>query len=86
MVQFIPCWNMSAQDVTTLSEKQHEIVNYLWDNVGEKTYFKSRYIAADLGFTAPEVGTNMARIIEYDTDLDIERWGYSRGTIWKVTK
>lgn len=77
---------MSAQDVTSLTEKQHEILDYLWESVDDQTYFKSRYIADDLGFTAPEVGTNIARIIDHDVDLNIERWGGNGGIIWKVTK
>ena len=50
-----------------------------------KTYFKSRLIGEELDLSAKEVGTNMSAIREGDVDVDVERWGYSSGTTWKVT-
>lgn len=68
-----------------LSDKQRRILEYLRRNAGSQTYFKSRLIGRELGLTAKEVGANMRAIIEGDTELDVEKWGYSSGTTWKVT-
>jgi hypothetical protein len=68
-----------------LTEKQRRILDYLRENGRTKTYFKSRLIAEDLGLSAKEVGANMTPIVETDVDVDVEKWGYSSGTTWKVT-
>jgi len=68
-----------------LSDKQRRILAYLRENGRMKTYFKSRLIGKDLGLSAKEVGTNMTAICEGEFDVDVEKWGYSSGTTWKVT-
>ena len=68
-----------------LSDKQRRILAYLRENGRMKTYFKSRLIGEELDLSAKEVGTNMSAIREGDVDVDVEKWGYSSGTTWKVT-
>ncbi len=68
-----------------LSEKQRRILEYLRDRADEKTYFKSRLIAEDLGMSAKEVGTNMTALRNGEFDVSVEKWGYSSGTTWMVT-
>lgn len=68
-----------------LSEKQTRILNHLREAAGEQTYFKSRLVAEELDMTAKEVGANMRALLSTDHGLDIEKWGYSSGTTWKVT-
>ena len=70
---------------TDLSDKQRRILGYLRENAETRTYFKSRLIAEDLGLTAKEVGANMRALLNGDLDVDVEKWGYSSGTTWKVT-
>ncbi len=75
----------AASPTTDLSEKQRRILSYLREEGRMKTYFKSRLIGEELGMSAKEVGTNMTAIREGDVDVDVEKWGYSSGTTWKVT-
>jgi hypothetical protein len=70
---------------TDLSEKQRRILAYLRSKAGEQTYFKSRLIGRELDLSAKEVGTNMRAIAETETPVDVEKWGYSSSTTWKVT-
>ncbi|WP_415380672.1 hypothetical protein [Halosimplex sp. TS25] len=72
-------------DQLTLSEKQQRILEYLRENAGTQTYFKSRLIGDELDLSAKEVGSNMTAIQNSDTALDVEKWGYSSSTTWKVT-
>lgn len=74
-----------ASSTVDLSEKQIRILEYLRERAETETYFKSRLIGEDLGMTAKEVGTNMTAIRTGDVDLEVEKWGYSSGTTWKVT-
>jgi hypothetical protein len=80
--------NMSTttQAATDLSAKQRRILQYLRTEAGERTYFKSRLIAKDLGLSAKEVGANMRAILDGEFDITVEKWGYSSGTTWKVTR
>jgi predicted transcriptional regulator len=78
---------MSATTPTTasgdLSEKQRRILQYLQRNE-DQTYFKSRLIGSELDLSAKEVGANMQAIDE-TANIDVEKWGYSSSTTWKVT-
>jgi hypothetical protein len=68
-----------------LTEKQRRILSYLREHADTQTYFKSRLIADDLDMTAKEVGANMTAIRRGEFAVDVEKWGYSSGTTWKVT-
>ena len=68
-----------------LSAKQTRILRYLRENASDRTYFKSRLIADDLGLSAKEVGANMGAVARAAGEVDVEKWGYSSGTTWMVT-
>ena len=70
---------------TELTDKQRQILTYLRREGRTKTYFKSRLIGEELGLSAKEVGANMSAIRDGAFDVDVEKWGYSSGTTWKVT-
>jgi hypothetical protein len=70
----------------TYNETQHKIVQYLNSGITKgKHYFKSKYIAKELGLSPKEVGTNMAILADICKELDIIRWSYSNSTTWMVT-
>jgi hypothetical protein len=68
-----------------LTDKQRRILAYLRTEGRTKTYFKSRLIGEELDLSAKEVGANMTAICEGDFDIEVEKWGYSSGTTWKVS-
>ncbi len=78
--------NSVPVEPTALSEKQSRILKYLREHAADRTYFKSRLIADDLGLSAKEVGANMGTVAEATTELTVEKWGYSSGTTWMVTE
>jgi hypothetical protein len=68
------------------NDSQERIVLYLRAALSRgKYYYKSKYIARDLGLSSKEVGTNMAILAEICEDLTIIRWSYSNSTTWMVT-
>ena len=75
----------TTQAKTSLSEKQSRILEYLRENADTQTYFKSRLIGEALDMSAKEVGTNMPAIQNGEFEVDVEKWGYSSSTTWKVT-
>jgi len=72
-------------DAAGLTDKQRRILAYLRTHADTQTYFKSRLIGEELGLSPKEVGTNMTAIAEGNVDVDVEKWGYSSSTTWKVT-
>ncbi len=68
------------------NEDERRILAYLQDSVsrGER-YFRSKNIADALGLSAKQVGTRLPELAEKAEDVDIEKWGRSRSTTWKVT-
>lgn len=68
------------------NDTQSRIVQYLIRGLRKgKHYFKSKYIAHDLGLSAKEVGTNLAILSEICEELEITRWSYSNSTTWMVS-
>jgi len=65
-------------DVERLREYLHERVE------DGDVYFKSKYVANDLSFSAHEVGALFVKLSERDTGLEIEQWACSNGTTWQV--
>jgi len=75
----------TASTNTDLNDKQSRILQYLREKAETKTYFKSRLIGDELDMTAKEVGTNMTAIQNGAHDVNVEKWGYSSSTTWKVS-
>lgn len=68
------------------SDTQRKILYHLKSGLkAGKSYFKSKYIATDLGLSPKEVGINLAILSEICDELDIRRWSYSNSTTWRVT-
>jgi hypothetical protein len=76
---------VTGEPTAALNPKQQEILAYLREAAETKTYFKSRLIGDALGLSAKEVGTNMPAVANAAPGLEIEKWGYSSSTTWKVT-
>ncbi|WP_128904366.1 DUF7123 family protein [Halorubrum amylolyticum] len=68
------------------TEEEQRILAYLTDSVtrGER-YVRSKTIADAIGLTAKQVGSRLPRLAEKSDDVDIEKWGRSRSTTWRVT-
>ena len=47
-------------------------------------YFKSKFIADEVGLSAKEIGALMVKLKDSATDLDIEKWSYTSATTWRV--
>ncbi|MEF8801320.1 MAG: hypothetical protein V5A38_06725 [Halolamina sp.] len=68
------------------TEEEARIVAYLRDSVssGER-YFRAKNIAEAIGLTAKQVGTRLPHLAEKSDDVEIEKWGRSKSTTWRVT-
>ncbi|MFB6137887.1 MAG: hypothetical protein ABEJ42_06050 [Halobacteriaceae archaeon] len=71
--------------MTQFDEADRAIVEHLHESAsGGKRYFRARGIAESLGLTAKQVGTRLARLAGETDEVDIEKWGRSRSTTWRV--
>ncbi|MCT9096474.1 DUF7123 family protein [Haloarchaeobius sp. HME9146] len=68
------------------SEEEQRILAYLRDSVSRgEQYFRAKNIAEAIGLSSKQVGTRLPRLAEKTDDVEIEKWGRSRSTTWKVT-
>jgi len=73
--------------MTDLDEADRRIVAYLRESVerGEQ-YFRAKNIASSIGLSAKQVGSRLPKLSEEAEDVDIEKWGRSRSTTWRVER
>ena len=65
--------------------KEQRLKAYLQRNAADgELYFKSKFIADDVGLSPKEIGALMCKLTNSATDLDIEKWSYTSATTWRV--
>ncbi|SEP22667.1 hypothetical protein SAMN04487948_12336 [Halogranum amylolyticum] len=47
-------------------------------------YFKSKFIADDVGLSPKQIGALMSKLRDSTTELEIERWSYTGATTWHI--
>ena len=47
-------------------------------------YFKSKFIADEVGLSPKEIGALMVKLKDSCTNLEIEKWSYTSATTWRV--
>jgi len=47
-------------------------------------YFKSKFIADEVGLSPKEIGALMVKLSDSCPDLEIEKWSYTSATTWRV--
>ncbi|RRJ31705.1 DUF7123 family protein [Halocatena pleomorpha] len=70
------------------ANKEERLLAYLHQQAVEdngEVYFKSKFIADDVGLSPKEIGALMCKLRDSATDLSIEKWSYTSATTWRVT-
>ncbi len=78
---------MSAtkQPSTDDRSKEQRLKSYLAEKAADgELYFKSKFIADDVGLSPKEIGALMVKLRDSAVDLDIEKWSYTSATTWRV--
>ena len=47
-------------------------------------YFKSKFIADEVGLSPKEIGALMVKLTDSAKELNIEKWSYTSATTWRV--
>ncbi|WP_135366220.1 MULTISPECIES: DUF7123 family protein [Halosimplex] len=65
--------------------KEERLKAYLRQKAEDgEMYFKSKFIADEVGLSPKEIGALMVKIRDSATDLEVEKWSYTSATTWRV--
>ena len=65
--------------------KEERLRSYLRSKAEDgEMYFKSKFIAEDVGLSPKEIGALMVKLRDSAGDLEIEKWSYTSATTWRV--
>lgn len=79
-------WYMDLDSPLSTEAKTELLMEYLRTRVETgNLYFKSKFIAAEVGLSPKEIGALLARIRnDSSTDIQIEKWSYTSATTWRL--
>ena len=76
---------MSATTQPSTDSKEERLKSYLRQKAEDgEVYFKSKFIADEVGLSPKEIGALMVQLSESTSDLEIEKWSYTSATTWRV--
>ncbi|WP_101294189.1 DUF7123 family protein [Halegenticoccus soli] len=65
--------------------KEERLKQYLAEKAQDgELYFKSKFIADEVGLSPKEIGALMVKLRDSATDLTIEKWSYTSATTWRI--
>ncbi|QGA81572.1 Uncharacterized protein LC1Hm_0508 [Halomicrobium sp. LC1Hm] len=73
------------QPSTDELSKEERLAAFLKEkaNNGE-LYFKSKFIADEVGLSPKEIGALMVKLKESASEIEVEKWSYTSATTWRV--
>ncbi|MFB6107138.1 MAG: hypothetical protein ABEJ70_09220 [Halobacteriaceae archaeon] len=76
-----------SQTNRTAGEKESRLREYLREKAADgEMYFKSKFIADDVGLSSKEIGALMVKLRDSASELEIEKWSYTGATTWRVQR
>lgn len=77
---------MSLTAQSSAASKEDRLKSYLRQKAEDgELYFKSKFIAEDVGLSPKEIGALMVKLRDSASELNIEKWSYTSATTWRVT-
>jgi len=66
--------------------KESRLKNYLARKAEDgELYFKSKFIADEVGLSPKEIGALMVKLRDTATEINVEKWSYTSATTWRIT-
>ena len=82
-----PVQTEESPDVYSPQSKESRLADYLRERADAgDMYFKSKFIAEEVGLSAKEIGALIVKLQDSVEDLSIERWSYTGATTWRVER
>ncbi len=67
--------------------KEERLKAYLAQKAEDgEMYFKSKFIADEVGLSPKEIGALMVKIRDSASELEVEKWSYTSATTWRVER
>jgi len=65
--------------------KEERLRSYLKQKASDgEVYFKSKFIADEVGLSPKEIGALMVKLRDSAPELEVEKWSYTSATTWRV--
>ena len=75
----------TAQPSQEQSSKEDRLKSFLTEKASDgEMYFKSKFIADEVGLSPKEIGALMVKLKDSATDLQVEKWSYTSATTWRI--
>ncbi|WP_136718055.1 DUF7123 family protein [Halorientalis salina] len=75
----------TTQPSTEPESKEERLRAYLKQKAQDgEMYFKSKFIADEVGLSPKEIGALMVKLSDSATDLEVEKWSYTSATTWRI--
>ncbi|MFB6131068.1 MAG: hypothetical protein ABEJ28_09635 [Salinigranum sp.] len=75
----------TANPSTDARSKEERLKQYLIDKAQDgELYFKSKFIAEEVGLSPKEIGALMVKLRDSATEIDVEKWSYTSATTWRI--
>jgi hypothetical protein len=67
------------------ASKEERLKRFLAEKAADgELYFKSKFIAEEVGLSPKEIGALMVNLRDSASELDIEKWSYTSATTWRI--
>jgi len=67
------------------ASKEERLKEYLLSKAQDgELYFKSKFIADEVGLSPKEIGALMVKLRDSATELTVEKWSYTSATTWRI--
>jgi hypothetical protein len=68
-----------------VESKEERLKQFLLDKAQDgEMYFKSKFIADEVGLSPKEIGALMVKLRDSASDLTVEKWSYTSATTWRI--
>ncbi|GAA0206589.1 MULTISPECIES: DUF7123 family protein [Halobaculum] len=70
---------------TDTPSKEERLATFLREKAEDgELYFKSKFIAEEVGLSPKEIGALMVKLKDSACGLSIEKWSYTSATTWRI--
>ncbi len=75
----------TAQPSNEQLSKEDRLKSFLQDKAADgEMYFKSKFIADEVGLSPKEIGALMVKLKDSASELHVEKWSYTSATTWRI--
>jgi hypothetical protein len=70
---------------STEPSKEERLKQFLVEKAEDgELYFKSKFIAEEVGLSPKEIGALMVKLRDSASELEVEKWSYTSATTWRI--